>query len=231
MRLLAIIFFVWALFSCEPPSNRPFKILVFTKTAGFAHNSIPDGVKAIQNLAKAENWNVVVTNESESFNEQFLKDCSAIVFLNTTGDVLNGDQEIAMERFVQAGGGFVGVHAASDTEYQWPWYGKLVGAYFDNHPQIQDAKINVQNSKHPATKHLPSPWIRKDEWYNFKKAPDHVEVLLELDESSYEGGNMGGNHPFSWAHEYDGGRAFYTAGGHTKESYQEEAFLQHLKVE
>lgn len=229
MRLLAIIFLVFALFSCDPPSNRPIKILVFTKTAGFAHSSIPDGVKAIQNLAKAENWNVVVTNESESFNEQFLKDCSAIVFLNTTGDVLNGDQEIAMERFVQAGGGFVGIHAASDTEYQWPWYGKLVGAYFDNHPQIQDAKINVQNSKHPATKHLPSPWIRKDEWYNFKKAPDHVEVLLELDESSYEGGNMGGNHPFSWAHEYDGGRAFYTAGGHTKESYQEEAFLQHLK--
>jgi cytochrome c len=145
------------------------------------------------------------------------------------GDVLNDEQQNIFEQYIKAGNGYVGVHSASDTEYDWPFYGKLVGAYFAGHPNQQKAKIEVVDKKHPATAHLPDVWERFDEWYNFRKTPENVTVLLKIDEKSYEGGKSeGGNHPMCWYHEIEGGRAFYTELGHTKESYAEPAFLKHL---
>ena len=145
-----------------------------------------------------------------------------MVFLCTTGDVLNPNQETAFERYIQAGGGYAGVHSATDTEYGWHWYGGLSGAYFNGHPeQQQEATLQIKTHDHPATKNLPDEWKRKDEWYNFKEMNPKVTVLLNIDENSYQGGTNGANHPVAWYHEYDGGRAFYTALGHTNESYSE----------
>lgn len=169
------------------------------------------------------------TEEATAFTEPNLKRYSAVVFLNTTGDVLDPTQEADFERFVQAGGGFMGIHAATDTEYKWKWYGGLVGGYFNGHPEIQTATLQVKDAQHPSTQCLKAPtWERKDEWYNIKEFNPNVKVLLNLDEKTYHGGTMGEAHAAAWYHVYDGGRAWYTAGGHTDESYSEPLFLQHL---
>jgi len=154
-----------------------------------------------------------------------------VLFLNTTETVFEDVHRDNFQQYIQNGGGFVGVHSASDTEYDWPWYGDLVGAYFDNHPgnpNVRDAVIDVVDQSHPSTEHLPERWERADEWYNFGYFNDNVNVLLKLDTESYEGSDHPGDHPVAWYHEYDGGRAFYTALGHTKESYSETNFLKHL---
>ena len=150
------------------------------------------------------------------------------MFLNTTGDVLDATEQAAFERFIQRGGGFVGIHSASDTEYDWPWYGRLVGAYFQSHPAIQRAVLIVDRSD-ASTAHLPVRWSRTDEWYDFRDDPgEAVQVLVRLDERTYSGGKMGANHPITWYHRFDGGRAWYTAMGHTEQSYAEPEFLAHL---
>ena len=156
---------------------------------------------------------------------------AAVAFVLTTGDVLNDDQQAAFERYIRAGHGFVGVHSAADTEYDWPWYGRLLGAYFKNHPAIQQATVTVLDPRHPSTARLPRRWIREDEWYNFASNPRRaVRVLATVDETTYAAGDgaMGRDHPIAWAHEFDGGRAWYTAAGHTEASYQEPLFLSHL---
>ncbi|WP_291399285.1 ThuA domain-containing protein [Daejeonella sp.] len=204
------------------------RVLVFSKTAGYRHGSIQAGKLALIKLGN-ENGFVVDTTENENyFSEDSLKKYSAVIFLSTTGNVLNSPQQISFERYIQAGGGYVGIHAAADTEYDWPWYGKLAGGYFVSHPKIQDASLNIRNKNHISTKHLPENWIRKDEWYNYKDLNKDIQVLINLDEKSYEGGENGENHPISWFHEFDGGRAFYTGLGHTNESYTEENFLKHV---
>lgn len=234
-RTLAIVMvFLVFLSACGTRSGEP-RILVFSKTAGFYHNSIPDGMAAIQSLGAKNGFLVDTTRDASFFNEDSLKKYAAVVFLSTTGDVLDHYQEAAFERYIQAGGGFVGIHAAADTEYDWGWYGRMVGGYFLDHPGITDTFPNVQegvlhvvDKQHAATKSLPDPWKRTDEFYSYKKRNEDVHVLMTIDEKTYNGGKNGDNHPMSWYHEYDGGRAFYTALGHTKESYTEEAFLQHL---
>ncbi len=219
------------LFSCHPGkrSGKP-RVLVFTKTMGFRHSSIPNGIAAIQKLGKENGFEVDSTEDATIFNEDSLKHYSAVVFLHTTGDILDAYQQADFERYIQAGGGYMGIHAAADCEYQWPWYGKLVGAYFKSHPRQQTAKFMVKDKTNPATKHLPDVWERKDELYNFRKAPSDsdVKVLLTIDEKSYEGGENGDRHPMAWYHDYDGGRAFYTELGHTEESYTEENYIKHI---
>ncbi len=204
-------------------------VLVFSKTEGFRHNSIEAGVSAIQSLGEQHDFGVVATEDASVFTTENLQNYDVVMFLNTTGNVLDNAQQDAFEGFIQQGGGFVGVHAASDTEYEWPWYGQLVGAYFESHPRIQEATILVEDTTNVSTKHLPVRWQRTDEWYNYSDNPrGKVHVLARLDESSYRGGNMGDDHPIAWMHEFDGGRAWYTGGGHTKESYEEPAFLVHI---
>ncbi len=206
----------------------PPRILLFSKTEGYRHQSIPTATAALRKLCLSNGIAVDTTEDAEDFNEKNLRRYNAVVFLCTTGDVLTPAQETDFERYIQAGGGYVGIHSSTDTEYGWTWYGGLAGGYFNGHPAIQDATLKVENHKHPATKHLGDTWQRKDEWYNFKNLNPNVTVLLSLDENSYQGGTNGTNHPASWCQEYDGGRAFYTAGGHTKESYSEPDFLKHL---
>ncbi len=206
----------------------PPRILLFSKTEGYRHDCIPTATAALRKLCFANGIAVDTTEDAEDFNAKNLRRYNAVVFLNTTGDVLNPAQETDFERYIQAGGGYVGIHSATDTEYGWTWYGGLSGGYFSSHPEQQTATLKVENHDHPATKHLGDTWQRRDEWYNFKDLNPNVTVLLSLDESSYKGGTNGAKHPAAWHHEYDGGRAFYTALGHTKESYAEPDFLKHV---
>lgn len=204
-------------------------VLVFSKTAGFRHDSIPDGIEALQQLGAEGGFTVEATEDAGVFTPEKLAAYDAVVFLSTTGDVLDESQQAAFEGYIEDGGGYAGIHAAADTEYEWPWYGGLVGAWFDSHPLIQPATVQVEDRAHPATAHLGTAWERTDEWYNYRSSPrENVHVLAALDEGSYTGGNMGGDHPIAWCHEYEGGRAFYTGGGHTKESYADPAFRAHL---
>jgi len=204
------------------------RVLVFSKTAGYRHSSIANGKAAIEKLGKENGFEVDITEDSSVFTENNLKKYAAVIFLNTTGNILDYQQEAAFERYIQAGGGFVGIHSATDTEYDWIWYARLVGGNFSSHPKQQPAKIIVVDTTHPSTKHLPVIWERFDEWYNFKNLNKNVNVLLKIDEKSYEGGKMGDDHPMAWYHEYDGGRAFYTELGHTEESYTESNYLKHI---
>ena len=205
------------------------RVLVFSKTAGFRHDSIPDGIAAIRNLGAKYGFAVDATEDASVFDDARLAPYSAVVFLCTTGDILDESQQAAFERYIEAGGGFVGVHSAADTEYDWTFYGGLVGAYFQDHPAVQPAAIAVTDRVHPSTRSLPPRWNRTDEWYNFRANPrGHVHVLAAVDEASYSGGEMGADHPIAWCQFYGGGRAWYTALGHTRESYAEPLFLQHL---
>jgi type 1 glutamine amidotransferase len=206
-----------------------YRIRVFTRTTGYRHDSIPDAVSALEALGAEHGFSVDQTEDPAVFADANLASYAAIVFLLTTGDVLDAPQQAEVERYIRAGGGYVGVHSACDTEYDWPWYGQLVGAYFSRHPEIQTATVQVEDHAHPSTAGLPERWERTDEWYDFRTNPrDQVTVLLRLDESSYGGGGMGADHPIAWYHRFDGGRAWYTAGGHTAESYRDALFLQHL---
>jgi len=232
-RVLPVMFAViLAIFldSCEKKRKGDPKVLIFSKTMGFHHNSIPDGIRAIQKLGAENSFAVDTTTNAALFTDENLKNYSAIIFLSTTGNVLDHYQEAAFERYIQAGGGFVGVHAATDTEYDWGWYGKLVGAYFQSHPSgTPEADFIIKDRKFVATRFFgDSIWRRTDELYNFKKLNPDVNVVMTVDESTYEGGENGEYHPMSWYHEFDGGRAFYTAGGHTSESFEEELFLKHV---
>jgi type 1 glutamine amidotransferase len=205
--------------------REPVQVLVFHKTAGYRHGSIPAGIEAIASLSAEYGFTVTATEDASVFTESSLAAYDVIVFLSTTGDILDEHQERAMEHFIEAGHGFVGVHAAADTEYDWPWYGKLVGAYFDSHPDPQPATVDVV-AAHPTTQDLARTLTMSDEWYNFQALPgSDVTILATLDETSYNGGSMGELHPIAWAHEYDGGRAFYTAFGHSDESYSEPLVL------
>lgn len=228
-RFLIILFTGILLFGCNNTEERPeTRVLVFSKTAGFRHASIPQGIAALKALGEKHGFLVDATENAEVFTEDSLSKYSAVVFLNTTGDILNHYQQAFFERYIQAGGGFVGIHSATDTEYKWPWYNKLVGAYFASHPQIQEATLEVIDHGHPSTDSLPDLWQRTDEWYNFRSFYEGINVLINLDETSYEGGENGENHPMAWYHAFDGGRAFYTGSGHTPESYTELAFLNHV---
>ncbi len=209
-------------------SSKEKRVLVFSKTAGFRHGSIETGINALKKLGKENDFKVVATEDSTYFVEDSLKQFSAVIFLNTTGNILNYEQQADFERYIQAGGGFVGVHAATDTEYEWPWYNKLVGAYFEGHPRIQKATLNIVDHNHESTKTMETPWVKEDEWYNFNRINPDINILITIDETTYEGGTHGENHPISWYHEYDGGRSFYTEMGHTNDTYSNPVFLNHL---
>jgi glucose/arabinose dehydrogenase len=206
-----------------------FAVLVFSKTAGFRHDAIPAGITAIQQLGTQQNFTVEATEDAAAFTTANLSRFRAVIWLSTTGDVLNATQQTAFESYIRAGGGYVGVHAAADTEYTWPWYGGLVGAYFSSHPAIQPATVRISDANHPSTAGLPTAWARTDEWYNYQTNPrSQVHVLATLDESTYSGGTMGGDHPIAWCRAYDGGRSWYSGLGHTQESYNEANFRAHL---
>lgn len=210
-------------------------VLVFSKTAGFRHSSIPAGIVRMESLCAEWRRPFLATEDAGQFTDAGLAGYSVVVFLNTTGDVLNDEQQAAFERFMQGGGGFLGVHSAADTEYEWPFYRDCVGAYFRGHPAVQDARIEVLNRRHRSTRHFESTFTRKDEWYDFRAAPlPAFDRLLRLDVESYKGERMVADgvaetHPIAWCREMGAARCLYTGGGHTPESFDEPEFVQHLR--
>ncbi len=246
LRLLATAGAVLAVACSQPPAPDTSKlgshvlvpagagqptVLVFTRTAGFRHDSIPAGVAALKQLAEQNGFGLSQTEDGTQFADATLTPFAAVVFLSTTGDILKAAEEAAFERYIAQGHGFVGVHAAADCEYNWPYYGGLVGAYFAGHSVVTSASVKLEPVTHAALAGLTSPWLRSDEWYGFRTNPrPDVTVLLTVDETTYDPGQgaMGADHPVAWYHAYQGGRAFYTALGHTPESFSDPLFLGHL---
>ncbi|MGW1531484.1 ThuA domain-containing protein [Streptomyces aureus] len=207
-----------------------FRVLVYTRTTGYRHDSIPAAVGAVRALGRAHGFATDAT-EDPAVLEAPLDPYAAVVFLSTSGEVLTPAGRGRLAAHVEGGGGFVGVHAAACTEYDWPHYGDLLGARFDRHPDVQPGRVLVEDHGHPATRHLPPVWAFTDEWYDFRTNPreaEHVRVLASADETSYEGGGMGADHPLVWCREQGTGRVFYTALGHSAEAYEDPDFRRHL---
>lgn len=209
-------------------SQHKENVPLFTKTTGFRHASILKGIVEVSKLVSDAGVNIFHTEDADYFCTDSLAKFDAVVFLNTTGNILSASQKRSFEEFIRSGKGYLGVHAASDTEYDWPWYGQLVGGYFSSHPPVQEAEISVHNLDHLSTKHLQYIWVHRDEWYDFKDVKERLNILMTVDEESYQGGKMGKFHPIAWFHEFDGGRSFYTGLGHTDESYDSDKFQKHI---
>ncbi len=203
-------------------------LLVFTRTEGFDHPSIVDGVTMFVELAAAHGFTVSVTDETGEFTDTGLGAYDVVVWLSTTGDVLDPPEEAAFRAFIEQGGGYLGIHAAADCEYGWPWYGEEIlgnGAWFDSHPAIQEARLLLEGDGSPAPGSWEGDTLFTDEWYNFRANPrDVVQVVQTLDESSYSGGNMGPDHPIAWARTVLLGRVFYTGLGHRSETFADPRF-------
>jgi type 1 glutamine amidotransferase len=216
------------------------RILVYSRTTGYRHASIPAGIAALEKLGSRHGFTVEASEGVHSFRPGRLERYAAVVFLSTSGTVLDEPGRAALTHYLRQGGSWLGIHAASTTEYEWPWFEGLVGAWFDQHPEIQPAVLTVEDRDHPATEFLGAHWDRTDEWYAFRSNPreraeadgtieaDKPRILLTVDETTYRGGTMGADHPLAWCREYDGGRSFYTALGHAEETYQDPEFLAHL---
>ncbi len=209
-----------------PVLQGPFEVLAFTKTTGFRHDSIPAGLELLNQLGTQHEFSVTNTEDGADFTDENLAKYAVVVFMNASGDLLDETQQGAFERYIQGGGGYVGVHCASCGEEAWAWYGDLVGARFSGHPAIQEVTIKVENHTHPSTAELPDVWVRDEEPYNFEMNPRaNVTVLATFDESTYQGGTMGADHPIAWFHEFQGGRSWYTGLGHISQGYMEENFV------
>jgi len=220
-------------------AQKQFKILLVTSTKGWHHTSIHAGVLAIQKLGVHNFFDVDVWEDPGGFTDDFLKSYQAVVFLNTTGDIFDEKQQKVMERFIQSGKGFVGIHSAADTEYDWPWYNKLVGHMFHIHPAVQTAKTKIMDAKFPGLQGFENGKLWTEEWYEYgPEKTTGLNYVLGVDESTYnpkadwgaraKGEGMGSSHPISWYHNFDGGRAFYTGLGHLPTNFSEPAFLYHL---
>lgn len=226
-----LLWCAWLLIGQAFAQSSKTQVLVFSKTAAFRHQSIEAGKKALTKMAAEKDFLVSFTEDASLFRESNLKKYNTVVFLNTTGDILDAEQQNAFERYIQAGGGYVGIHAATDTEYEWPWYGALAGAWFLDHPMpnnVQKGKFIVTEKNHWATQGMPDEFERSDEFYSFKNISPKINVVLKIDEKTYTGGKNPDFHPMSWYQEFDGGRSFYTAMGHTDETFEEPLFLNHL---
>lgn len=226
------------LFTSQVLSAQQFKVFLFTKTAGWHHESIHEGVAAIRKLAERNNFQVDWQENTDFVTEKNLEKYQVIIFLNTTADILNDEQQKAVEKFIQSGKGFVGIHSASDTEYGWPWYTKMVGMMFKIHPEQQTAYLRVLDHNFPGMERFPKKLLWTDEWYEFSAAKStDLKFLVTVDEKTYNpnakwgdnvGKGMGDFHPISWYHPYDGGRAFYTALGHIPATFSDQTFLDHI---
>lgn len=205
-------------------------VLVYTRTAGYRHDSIPAGAEALVELARESGFDARSTDDPGAFTPERLGRCAAVVLLSTTGRVLTDPGRAALEAYVRAGGGLLAVHAGANAEPDWPFYGELLGTRFAGHPPLQPGRAHVEDPAHPSTAHLPAEWDWTDEWYDFTSPPREagVHVLLRADESTYTGGTHGADHPLAWCHDKACGRFLFTALGHTSESYAAPAFRAHL---
>ena len=212
------------------PSEQTPALLIFTAVEDpkKAHKVTSFAAETIVQLAQNDNFMIEITDDSNIFTEQNLPGFAAIIFLNTRGNVLDEKQQSALQKYIRGGGGAAVIHAAMLAEENWEWFRALLGTQFKNHPAIQPGKLINAAPEHKVNHGLPESWMHSDEWYNYTAVPKNVTVLLNVDESTYQGGIHGENHPIAWCHEYDGGRIFYTALGHTNESWTNQLFLQHV---
>ena len=203
------------------------RVLVYTRTTGWRHDSIPAAVDTLRALAAQAGMQVVHTEDPAMFSDEGLSTFRVVAFANTTGDILDDTQQAAFERYVRAGGGWLGLHSAADTGYDWPWYGELAGAWFASHPPgLQSSRVVFEGGHGPA---LASTWRVTDELYNYRDNPrPRVSVVATVDEGDYAGGTMGADHPIAWCHERLGGRAWYTGLGHDSALYADPTFRAHL---
>ncbi len=225
-KLITFLFAILVIYDIYPQKDQ--KVIIFSKTEGYRHKSIEAGIKSIQELGKENHFNVIASEDSKTLISQ-LKDCDAVIFLSTSGDILDDDQQEEFKKFIENGVGFIGIHGASATEKNWVWYGKMLGAVFTDHPEIQYATLEVTDQNHPATSFLEKEWQWYDEWYNFIFTDPKISVLLNVDETSYTGGKNGSYHPVAWYKKFGKSKIFYTALGHTHESFSNKNFLKHLK--
>ncbi len=239
IRLFILVLLIQIAISTSASAQKQFKALIVTTTRGWHHESLHAGVLAIQDLARKNFFDAVLWEDPNGFTDQYLSQFQVVIFLNTTGDIFDSAQQKVMERFVQSGKGYVGIHSASDTEYDWDWYDKLVGRMFHIHPTIQTAQLNVIDSSFPGLQGFANNKLWTDEWYEFgPEKTSGLHYVLAVNESSYnpkadwgargKGEGMGKLHPIAWYHDYDGGRAFYTALGHMPTDFSDPAFLNHL---
>ena len=236
--LVLIVIHVFLFTTSVAQEKKQFNALLVTKTAGWHHESINEGVTAIKELATRNFFNVQWHQEGATVTDKYLENFQVIIFLNTTGDIFKADEQKAIEKFIKAGKGFVGIHSASDTEYGWEWYTKLVGRMFKIHPAIQTAKLRLTENKFSGLDQFTDGQFWTDEWYEFSpETTTDLKYILAVDETSYnakvqwgekKGEGMGSFHPVAWYHDYDGGRSFYTALGHMPAVYSEPAFLNHI---
>ncbi|WP_326769273.1 ThuA domain-containing protein [Streptomyces sp. NBC_01591] len=237
VALTALLALVVGLLVATPPRAHaaPFRVLVYSEVTNFRHDSIPAGIDAIKKLGAENGFEVEATDDSAVFNDTDLARFQAVVFNNTNstpekGDLLNAAERTALQKYIRAGGGWVGLHAASASERDWGWYEGLVGAIFDQHPAVQTGRVKVLDHVHPSTKGLPDLWERTEEWYNWRTNPtSKVHTLAQIKvRDGITGLDEGVDHPWSWCQNYDGGRSWFTAGGHASSAFQEEGFVQHL---
>ncbi|MBK6284866.1 MAG: ThuA domain-containing protein [Draconibacterium sp.] len=238
--MLSIFTFIFFVLSCsaqndKPAFEKPINVLVFSKTMGYRHESISTGMKMLYDQSKKQNWVITATEDAGLFTDAFLSNFDVVVFLNPTGDAVDTEGQAAFEKFINSGKGFVGIHAAADCEYEWQFYGKLVGGYFKTHPEQQEATVVFEKSDHPAMKPFKGmkSYTTWDDWYTFKENPrTNVNVLATLDESTikkFDNDNFRmGDHPIIWWSEKDGIRSFYTGFGHTHEAFQDKLIIEHI---
>lgn len=232
---VTIIIIMLAVSSCsktKDANGNPIvapNILIITKTQSFRHTSIEAGVAMFQR--HTEDWKLTITRAEETagYSGTALRAFDIVVLLNCTGDVFNDEAQLGLQDYVRSGGRILGIHACADAEYDWSWYGQMLGGRFDTHPAVQEATCTVELTTHPSTKELPYQWKRTDEWYNLKNLSSDNILLVSVNEATYNGGTMGGFHPISWCRDFDGGHVFYTAMGHTDSTFSEPLFESHIK--
>ncbi|WP_258104664.1 ThuA domain-containing protein [Marinoscillum sp. MHG1-6] len=226
LTVIPVLLLIYIICSCSTAQGQ---LLVFSKTSGFYHKSIPEGIRCISEIGNGLGLKVDTTTNAAIFQSDSINSYQGIVFLNTTGDVLNEHEQKGLQNFIRQGRGFLGIHAASDTEMKWDWYNELVGAFFDGHPPITNATYYTNNNSHPSTKMIPEKFEFIEEIYNFRSIKaDKINVIVSVDEGSYEGGKNGQSHPISWYREFEGGRSFYTNFGHRTETYSNPIFIDHI---
>ena len=234
-RLIIFAFLLLGIIRCNerisktPLNHNDLNVLIYSKTEAYRHSNIETAVLKLKEFAGTKGFDMSISESDSIIHPDSLARYNVIVFLNTTGNIFNTEQQAYFRQWYRNGKGFVGIHSATDTEYDWPWYHQLVGGYFEDHPPgTSEARIQVIDGNHHSTSMLPRPWIMNEEWYNLRDLVPETNKLLNLDESSYEGGRMGADHPLAWYREFDGGRSWYTAMGHKAETFSDSIFLEHI---
>lgn len=228
MKIKVILFALF--FACTGlVQAQQFKALVYTKTAGFRHQSIPNAVVALKKMGEKQVFSVHASEDPKVLSEENLMKYDVLILVSSTGTIFDEAGRASLQKFVQSGKGVVGVHAAADSEYDWPWYNQMMGAYFLAHPAQQTLRLEVVDDNHPSTWHLPKNWMWTDELYEYRNINPDLNILLNADESTYKVAKGNGeNHPMAWYHEFEGGRVFYTALGHVDSAWEDDVFLKHL---